>query len=76
MLLKTIKGFTFQLEDKEYDMRLVDAMDKFYHMLQTEKMIKTQFCNKFNKLIQRDTILHSLICFQSIKIRNQTIGKK
>jgi hypothetical protein len=57
MLLKTIKGLTFQFDgEKEYEMSLVDAMDKLYRMFQTREMSNTQFRDKFNNLI--DIIEH------------------
>ena len=57
MLLKTIKGLTFQFDgEKEYEMSLVDAMDKLYRMFQTKEMTNTQFRDKFNNLI--DIIEH------------------
>jgi hypothetical protein len=57
MFPKAIKGLMFRFDgEKEYEMSLVDAMDKLYRMFQTKDMTNTQFRDKFNNLI--DIIEH------------------
>jgi hypothetical protein len=56
-LLKAIKGLTFRFDSKkEYEMSLVEAIDKLYQLYQEKNMPNTQFLEKFNNLI--DVIEH------------------
>jgi hypothetical protein len=56
-LLKAIKGLTFRFDsEKEYEMSLVEAIDKLYQMYQPKDMSNTQFLDKFNNLV--DVIEH------------------
>jgi hypothetical protein len=56
-LLKAIKGLTFRLDNKkEYDLSLVEAIDKLFRLYQSKDMPNTQFLDKFNNLI--DVIEH------------------
>ena len=56
-LLKSSKGLTFKFDsEKEYEMNLVEAIDKFYQIYQTKEMSNTQFLDKFNNLV--DVIEH------------------
>jgi hypothetical protein len=52
-----IKGLTFKFDsEKEYEMSLVEAIDKLYQAYQTKDMSNTQFLDKFNSLV--DVIEH------------------
>jgi hypothetical protein len=56
-LLKSIKGLTFKFDsEKEYEMSLLEAIDKLYRIYQTKEMSNTQFLHKFNNLV--DVIEH------------------
>jgi hypothetical protein len=56
-LLKAIKGLTFKFDnEKEYEMSLVEAVDKLYRTYQTKDMTNTQFFDRFNNLV--DVIEH------------------
>jgi hypothetical protein len=56
-LLKAIKGLTFKFDnEKEYEMSLVEAIDKLYQLHQTKELTNTQFLDKFNSLV--DVIEH------------------
>jgi hypothetical protein len=56
-LLKSIKGLTFKFDsEKEYEMSLVEAIDKLYRIYQTKEMSNNQFLDKFNNLV--DVIQH------------------
>ena len=56
-IIKSIKGLTFRFDgEKEFEMSLVEAMDKFYRLYQTKEMSNTQFRDKFNNMI--DIIEH------------------
>jgi hypothetical protein len=56
-LLKAIKGLTLKVDsEKEYEMSLVEAIDKLYQTYQTKDMSNTQFLDKFNSLV--DVIEH------------------
>jgi hypothetical protein len=51
-LLKSIKGLTFKFDsEKEYEMSLVEAIDKLYRIYQTKEMSNAQFLDKFNNLV-------------------------
>jgi hypothetical protein len=67
-LLKAIKGLTFKFDnEKEYEMSLVEAIDKLYQIHQTKEMTKTQFLDKFNNLV--DVIEHyggAIVVYPSI----------
>jgi hypothetical protein len=56
-LLKAIKGLTFRFDsNKEYEMSLVEAIDKLYRFYQGKDMPNTQFLKNFNNLV--DVIEH------------------
>jgi hypothetical protein len=56
-LLESIKVLTFKFNnEKEYEVSLVEAIDKLYRTYQTKEMTKTQFLDKFNNLV--DIIEH------------------
>jgi hypothetical protein len=57
MLLKSIKALTYQIDGKkEFEMSLVEAMDKFYKVYQTKDMTNIQFWDKFSSMV--DVIKH------------------
>ena len=56
-LLKAIKALTFKFDnEKEYEMSLVEAIDKLYQVQQTKDMTNIDFLHKFNNLV--DVIEH------------------
>jgi hypothetical protein len=51
-LLQAIKGLTFKFDnEKEYEMSLVEVIDKLYQTYQTKDMSNIQYLEKFNNLI-------------------------
>jgi hypothetical protein len=52
-LLKGIKGLTFMFDgEKEYEMSLVEAIDKFYKKYQGRDMTNVQYRNMFNNALE------------------------
>jgi hypothetical protein len=52
-LLKEVKGLVFKFDGKkEFEMSLVEATDKLYHMYQTKDKTNIQFRDKFKNLVE------------------------